>query len=220
MYKNEKDLIDGELPYKLRSDIVSSIFMGYELVIQLVKENMWLKSDYGKNTYGYLRNAAVSFCMDQKITAHSNLITSKPASNSRNNYNYIQLMTERSLINISQVQSPNSVPPYSDFRYENSFKNRQIELFINSSNSMEVDKKEIVETHRYYMILTHGCDLSLPSFIRIGIPEVGATRWKYQYNLLRDPNVISRNDEEEVKSILPKFKEQLKKGVQGDGQKF
>ncbi|MPY20056.1 hypothetical protein [Paenibacillus glucanolyticus] len=219
IYKNEKQLIDVEFPMEVRSQIVSSVFMGYELVTKLVKEHLWLQSVYGKNAYGDLRNAAVSFCIDHKISENKLPIVSKSATNSRNNYNYIQILTNNSLINVSQVMHPNAVPPYADFRFENSFMNGQLEFFDNDG-TIEIDNKVELSNSRYYMLLTHGCTMNLPSFIHIGIPEVGAKKWRYQYNLLRDPQLIHQSDKEEIEVVLPKFKERVLKGVQGDGQKF
>ena len=219
MYIDEKDLIDGELPIKVRSEIVSSIFMGYQMVIQLLKDHPWLQSDYGKNNYGELRNSAVSFCISQMISRNKFAINAKCVSNSRRNYNYIQMKTENALINISQVKHPNALPRYSDFRFENSFLNLQTEFSFLSDEVKIINGYETADSN-YYLIITHGCDLNMPAFVHIGIPEPGVNSWKYQYNLLRDPKVIQQPDEEEIKEILPKFKEQLKKGVQGDGQKF
>lgn len=217
-YINEKEFIDSEFPLKVRSQITSAIYMGYEMVTQLVKDNNWLQSVYGKNTYGILRNAAVSFCIDRKIAENGLNISSKSVTNSRKNFNYIQLFTGNSIINISQVKSPNAIPRYADFRYENSLVNGQVELYIEKDIAQILEKSRTNEVN--YMILTHGCFNNVPAFVHIGIPTVGADSWRYQYNLLRDPHVIEKNDEEQIKSVLPTFKEQLVKGVFGDGEKL
>lgn len=220
IYTDEKEMIDSEFPLEVRSYIVSSVFMGYELVKQIIQENLWLQNDLGKNNYGYLRNTAVSFCIGNKIMENNLPLRSNIVQNSRKNFSYIQLQTERALINVSQVNYPKAIPVYSDFRFNNSFLNGQVEFYVNAGGIAEIDNEVKLDDPQYYMILTHGCLSDVPSFIHIGVPHVGAKSWKYQYNLLRDPRIVHHSDKEEVKSILPKFKEQLKKGVQGDGQKF
>ncbi|HEY0827546.1 MAG TPA: hypothetical protein VGE40_05590 [Bacilli bacterium] len=221
VYDNERKMINSELPINVRSHLVSGIFTGYELVKQLVKETPWLQNAFGRNNYGSLRNSAVSFALKQKIVQEHFQVGTEEKMNRRRNYGYLQLNTPSSIIDICQVAHPLAVPRHADFRFENSFNNEQIEFIDENGklilkNYMDVEPKN----SSYYMILTHGCEADEPSFIRIGVPELGVKKWMYQLDLLSEPRLVKLPTKEEILTTIPKFKEHILKGVQGDGQKL
>lgn len=219
LYLDEKSLIDSELPLKTRSHIVNAVYAGYELVTKIINEIPFLDSEYGKNNYGELRNSAVAFCISQKLIHERLPLTAMSVSNKRRNYNYIQMKSNNAIIHISQVKQPNSIPRFSEFRYENSFKNVQLECSM-ANDCLYIPSTEENIVPNYYMLLTHGCVDGMLAFVHLGIPNVGAKKWMYQRNLLNDPRLIELPDREEVEELLPKFKEFYLKKEKGNGEKF
>lgn len=223
MVEPSKKLINDDLPLKIRSQLVPAVQRGYAIVNKLHKEVEWLDWIVGKNYYGHLRNAAVSFAIKQRIVQKNFGIDYRISTNNRKNHFHLELITKQSVVTISHVANQNSVPRPAVYRKQHSLHN-QLQL-IDLNGILTVDDGSLYkgDNDPYYMILTHGSSSIKPEFICLGVPQVGVRQWIHQIDLLREPRLVE-NELPEIEKIdneeLLTFKEQFKKGVQGDGKEF
>jgi len=199
-----------EFPIKERAQFVPAVKRAYSLVNELAQQNDFLNWKVGRDVLPYLRNAAVEFEFKRLIDNGLLDLRYKVAMNRRRNCHHIEIITDKCIMTISQVQSKYSVPRKAEFRSNLSFSN-QLSLFSITDffpDSFYEDK--------YYAILTHGCgnnqNSRMPEFISLGLPCPDVKQWAEIIDLTAEPHAVDVPEEVIAgDDLVLKFKEHIEK---------
>lgn len=205
---NVKELINNDFPVSIRSQFVPTITKAYIMADTLLNDIKWLDWPVGYDLKRYLRRVAVEFELVNLFNSKELPIRHRIASNSIDNCNHIELITDNFIGTINQVASAKSIPRSSIFRNHLSLSNQGCFDFEN--NSILYQCKE----GPYFIILTHGYYGDKPDFVCLGVPEPHLNGWVERINLLKEPYLVELPETEYVsEGDLIKFKEHILKGV-------
>ncbi len=206
------DVIRKEFPFEVRKYFVPAVKKGYGLHKLLINDNAFLQDYVGMNVYSRLRNISVAFALREAVTINKLPITCNDIRNPKNGHRRLELVTPNAIMTISQVKRPREVPRVSSFRKARSMNNDQMTMF--DEHFGDPNKGE-----PFYFIMTHGTLLNqdLPDFVFLSAPVPGARKWVDQLPLHKEPFEIFKPDIEEIEESLPYLKEEIRKGVLGNG---
>lgn len=215
MIRTFREVVSENFPYEVRRFFVPAVHKGYRLFSALVETTSFLSGFVGKNIYPYLLNVAVEFAIEEAILINKLPIRVDRVINPKNGHRRLELVTPHAIMTISRVKKEKEVPRRAVFRTQRSMNNDQLTILDDFFGELNPEQP-------YYFILTHGVKESvsvgsLPEFVCLGAPEVGVRKWIDQIPLHKEPYEIILPKEEHIEESLPKLKEEIKKGVLGNG---
>jgi len=212
MIKAFHEVVRKEFPFEVRKYFVPAVKKGYALHNMLINDHAFLQDFVGMNVYARLRNISVAFALRETVSINKLPITCNDVRNPRNGHRRLELVTSNAIMTISQVKRPREVPRTSSFRMARSMNNDQLTMFDEHFGDPNMGEP-------YYFIMTHGTPLNHnhPEFVYLGAPVPGANKWVDQLPLHKEPFEIFKPDIEEIEESLPYLKEEIRKGVLGNG---
>lgn len=191
IYEKIEKRIKGDFPAAIRSNIVPAIKRGYSSATSLLLKESWLNWIVGKESLSIIRRAAVEFELMKladlkRFTANCNI-----KSNAADNCHHIEIQSGDGILTCAQLKNSNDKPRTAIYRNKlSSFNIDQISMF-------ETDDKVNDISSTYYGIIAYGGEtLDCPDFVFIGIPTQNVKSWYYKLDLLGEPSLIERHDEE------------------------
>lgn len=194
-----------------------SLEEGFLLFNKIIKENEYLKANDFRNSYGMLRHSCIDFVLKNEfrrkdIDAN---ITEKIVS--PNGYKYPVIEAKGLIMTYHKVFKPYSMPKSAWNRDNRSFLNKEISLFDDEFNESYGEL-----TTPYVMATYGGYDYKL-QFRRLGIPNVGCTKWIDQINIENSLYVVkpyTGSQEKDLElSLNNRIKQYLEVRDNNDGTK-
>lgn len=179
-----KTLINEELPIQVRSLLVSAIKEAYILAEAHFQGNEFLNWLVGKDLLPYLRRVAVEYLIKRLLDNKRLPFQYEIRYNSIRNCRHLEMLTNRSVITISQVPTQISLPRNAEFRNNYRLMN-QTTLDFGPKYSLNFTDGP------FYILLTHGYARKEPDFICLGVPKPPEEKgWIERINLLKEPHQV------------------------------
>lgn len=204
---NARNIIEKEVPLKIRSQFVPIIEKGYKLASEALKHLSFLDWELGYRHEGYLRPIAIHYLFKQEIDKGRLPLKYTIEFNKNKSYKYLLLSTGSVNITVSQVQSSKAIARHAYFRDKLQEANQ---LRLNLFNE-EVINHDLIKDKEFYLLLTYSNGGTRPRFINLGMPD--GTGWLDKINLLKEPRLVN-NEQQEEEVIKPEQLVGFKKFIQ------
>jgi hypothetical protein len=204
------EILESEYPIHVRSLFKPAIHRAYRMVNLLVQDTSWINWHVGRDLIGYLKRVAVDYEIKRLIDEKRlpDCYGYRIAPNVADNCYHLEVFGPNSILTISQVRRPTSVPRHALFRANHGVGN-QTTLGLFEDDYDITDKP-------FYFILTHGFGGEEPEFIVLGMPNPEVTQWIKVVNLFKEIHVVDTNEIERIEaSDLVALKQHLL-GVQNN----
>lgn len=190
-----KEIIQREVPQKLRAEIASVFEQGYKLTKEALKHITFLDWDLGSRHEGYLRPLAIGYLFKQKIDQKLIPLTYSFEYNRNKSHKFMILESGCIKMTLSQVNYTNSLARHAYFR-DKLQETNQVRFVFDKNETVLSDKEE------YYLLLTFSKGGDKPAFVNLGFPS----NWSERVNLLLEPRLVHSTEDKlaEEEKILPK----------------
>ena len=206
-----RTFLNDELPVPIRPLFVAAVSRAYAIVADHFNEFDFLNWPVGRDHLRFLRRVAVEYQIKHLIDKNQLPLRYRIAPNAIDNCRHLEIITGRSIVTISQVVSPGSVPRRADYRNNLSLCNQ---ISFDFQEDCGEDAVFVLD-RPYYILLTHGYMRREPDFICLGIPEPSVKGWITQINLLREPHQVALPEiEPETEEMLVQLKENVREVLQ------
>lgn len=186
-FVNLEDILEEEFRPKMRTAFVSAISMAYEFTLKHYNNSDFLKWPVGRNIYKELRGIVTQYMMKKLVEEKGWSISYAVQPNAIDNCDHLEILTNRCVLTISQVDSKEGLPRKAVYRNDLSVTNQL------SFDFYEEGVNDLSKVSRFYVLLTHGSlndDSKKPDFVRMGFPKPGVRRWECSIDLLSEPHLI------------------------------
>lgn len=162
-----KKTLDSRIP----GFFAAGVKRGYSLSDELKSRESILQLFEAQNAYGMLRHVCVDIAIQNEAKRLGLGITVEQKRVSKNGYTYPVLFDDNAVFTLHKTRSKKAMPTSAWNRKNRSFLNREISLFD------DFDKPYSEEKSVPYLMVTYGGLNYKLSYVQIGLPNVGATRW-------------------------------------------
>lgn len=206
--KELRAVLEKEFPPSIRGLIVRAVLNGYQVVSDLYASDTWLRWPVGYDFKKYFRRIAVEYQLKSYIEAGHINVEAKVAPNYSGNYSHLELVSNRCVITISQVEHNKSFPRKAKYRDKLGYLSQQMRLdFFGEGDAF-------IKEPYYYGMLTYGYEEDMPQFINLGFPDILTRSWVERLELLSEPYELELPEREVIvaeEEGLVKLKEHIKR---------
>lgn len=196
---NAENFLKNEIPYGVRQKLIGTFSRAYADTENLKLSDSAFNSEKGNETLTYIRNLKVEEQIKNEVDNKFLPFTYNECKNCAENCTHYEFETNNAIITVSRVSKEDKMPRRAKFRENLSF-NNQISLF---------DTEETY--NKKHILLTHVCEDGKLQSLMLGIPSADGKTWEYNFNLLKELNIIKSNDEELPANTL-KIRKEIKEG--------
>lgn len=181
---NAENFLKNEVPYKVRRNLEGTFSRAYADTRNLKLADSAFSSRKGEETLTFVRNLKVEEQIKTEIDKGFLPFSYTEKKNCADNCTHYEYETENAVITVSRVTKENEMPRKAKFRENLSF-NNQISLF---------DDEDIKS--KKHIIITHVSEEDQLKCLMIGIPSADGRTWECNFNLLKELQIITTNDED------------------------
>ncbi len=179
-----ENFLKNEVQYKVRRNLIGTVSRAYADTLNLKTADSAFNSKKGEETLTLVRNLKVEEQIKSEIEKGFLPFLYKEKKNCADNCTHYEYETENAIITVSRVTKENEMPRKAKFRENLSF-NNQICIFDDED---KISKKHI--------LITHVCEDDQLKCLMLGIPSADGRTWECNFNLLKELQVITTNDED------------------------
>ncbi|MBP1999771.1 hypothetical protein J2Z69_000790 [Paenibacillus shirakamiensis] len=185
IHSDAKEIIQNQLPPKVRSNVCSIVERAYTLTSEAIKHTTILNWELGHLHEGYLRNLAIGYLFQQQIELKQLPLTYTYEYNRNRSHKYLILSYNNVKMTFSQVNSRYDIARPAYFRNKLEMANQGTMIFPDIDDVPSQDQEEC------YLLLTFSRGGHLPKFVNIGLPHL----WRERIDLLQEPRIFDINQE-------------------------